>query len=366
MGYIDKTARLASLVPELANLVGQTPGLSRLLKLAGGVDQRRPVPKFAPMTLQEWFRGRGGTKNPTGRPVVLFPDTFNNHFHTDVGMACVEAIEAAGWRVIMPEGHVCCGRPLYDYGFLDSAQRYLHRVLDVLRPYVRDDIPVVGMEPSCLDVLRDDVRAGTPIVGMEPSCLAVFKDELPGMLPHDDDASRLVRNAYHFGEFFTTFGIQPPRLEGRALLWGHCHHRATGGMEPEQELLRQMGLAVDNVQGGCCGLAGSWGFEKGKYDISMDCGEQALLPAVRQAEPDTLVVTDGFSCKTQIADSGTGRHALHTAQVMKMAREHRSRDDVMASPTPAFGRRVGRVAAVALPAAAALGAVTAVVFRRST
>jgi FAD/FMN-containing dehydrogenase/Fe-S oxidoreductase len=344
MGYIDKAARLASLAPELANFVGQTPGLSRLMKLAGGVDKRRPVPKFAPMTLQEWFRRRGGTVNPTGRPVVLFPDTFNNHFHTDVGVACVEAIEAAGWRVIMPEGHVCCGRPLYDYGFLDSAQRYLHRVLDVLRPYVRDGIPVVGMEPSCL---------------------AVFKDELRKMLPHDDDAARLARNAYHFPEFFTTFGIEPPRTEGRALLWGHCHHRATGGIEPEKELLQQMGLAVWNVQGGCCGLAGSWGFEQGKYDISMDCGEQALLPAIRQTEPGTLVVADGFSCKTQIADSGVGRHALHTAQVMKMAREHRSGGDVMAAPAPATARRVTRVAAVALPAAAALGAVTAAAFRRS-
>ena len=194
MGYIDKAARLASLVPELANFAGQTPGLRRLLKLAGGVDQRRPVPRFAPMTLQEWFRRRGGSANPSGRPVVLFPDTFNNHFHVDVGVACVEAIEAAGWRVIMPEGHVCCGRPLYDYGFLDSAGRYLQRVLDALRPYVRE---------------------GTPVVGMEPSCLAVFKDELRKMLPHDDDAARLARNAYHFGEFFTTFGITLPATAGR-------------------------------------------------------------------------------------------------------------------------------------------------------
>jgi Fe-S oxidoreductase len=340
MGYIDKAARLASLVPELANFAGQTPGLSRLLKLAGGVDKRRPVPEFAPMTLQEWYRRRGGTVNPNGRPVVLFPDTFNNHFHTDVGVACVEAIEAAGWRVIMPSVHVCCGRPLYDYGFLDSASRYLQRVLDVLRPYVRDDVPVVGMEPSCL---------------------AVFKDELRKMLPHDDDAGRLARNAYHFPEFFTAFGIEPPRLSGRAVLWGHCHHRATGGIEPEQKLLEQMGLSVENVKGGCCGLAGSWGFEEGKYGISMDCGEEALLPAVRRADPDTLIVADGFSCKTQIADAGTGRHALHAGEVIKLARGAGS----AGRPKPPAGRRVARVAAAVVPAAAALGAVTAVVVRRS-
>jgi FAD/FMN-containing dehydrogenase/Fe-S oxidoreductase len=352
-GYIDKAARLASLVPELANFATQTPGLRRLAKLAAGIDRQRPLPSFAPMTLQEWFRRRGGTANPNGRPVVLFPDTFNNYLHTDVGVACVEAIEAAGWRVIMPEQHVCCGRPLYDYGFLDSAGRYLHRVLDVL---------------------REHVRAGTPVVGMEPSCLAVFKDELGKMLPHDDDADRLARNAYHFAEFFTAFGIEPPRLRGQAILWGHCHHRATGGIEPEKQLLQQMGLAVENLEGGCCGLAGSWGFEDGKYQISMDCGEQALLPAVRDADPDTLVVANGFSCKTQIADAGTGRRALHTAQVMAMAREHagsgpgerQSSDGTGQRPEPPGSRRAVRTAAPAMAAAAmaAAGLVAARSLRR--
>ncbi|WNM32591.1 FAD-linked oxidase C-terminal domain-containing protein [Streptomyces sp. Li-HN-5-11] len=309
-GFIDQAARLASRIPELANLATHTPGLASIAKLVAGIDRRRPLPRFAPTTLQEWFARRGGTANPGGRPVVLFPDTFNNHFHTGVGVACVEAIEAAGWQVIMPEQHICCGRPLYDYGFLDVAERYLHRVIDILRPHLRAD---------------------TPIVGMEPSCLAVFKDELPKLLPHDDDAARLTKNAHHFPEFFQTFGIDPPKLDGTALLWGHCHHRATGGMSPEQELLEKMGLEVHNLQGGCCGLAGSWGFEAGKYEISMDCGEQALLPAVRDAQKDCLVVADGFSCKTQIKDAGTGRHALHVAEVMKLARE-KGRDAVTTLP----------------------------------
>jgi Fe-S oxidoreductase len=291
------------------------------------------------MTLQEWFRQREGIINPYARPVVLFPDTFNNHFHTDVGVACVEAIEAAGWRVIMPEEHVCCGRPLYDYGFLDSAGRYLHRVLDVL---------------------REHIRAGTPVVGMEPSCLAVFKDELRRVLPHDDDADRLARNCYHFAEFFGTFGIEPPQLPGEALLWGHCHHRATGGIDPEKKLLEQMGLSVQNLQGGCCGLAGSWGFEAGKYQISMDCGEQALLPAVRDADPRTLVVADGFSCQTQIAHAGTGRHALHTAQVLRLARENlaaggqpRPEDLTGPPPRPAVRRRIARAVLPVAPVAVA-------------
>ncbi|MDN5746996.1 MAG: FAD-binding protein [Pseudonocardia sp.] len=300
-GFIDQVSRLVALAPGLVNTVTQTPGLARLAKLAGGIDRRRELPEFAPLTLQQWFAERGGTRNPNGRRVVLFPDTFNNHLHTDVGVACVEAIEAAGWQVVLPQAHVCCGRPLYDYGFLDVARRYLHRVLDVL---------------------REDIRAGTPVVGMEPSCLAVFRDELTNMLPHDEDAVRLARNAYHFGEFFTAFDVEPPRLDREALLWGHCHQRATGGVQPEQQVLERMGVEVESLTGGCCGLAGSWGFEEGKYDISMDCGEQKLLPTVREAAQDTVVVANGFSCKTQIEEAGTGRRALHLAQVMAMAREH--------------------------------------------
>jgi FAD/FMN-containing dehydrogenase/Fe-S oxidoreductase len=352
MGFIDQAARLASLMPGAANAVGQTPGLAGLAKLAAGVDRHRPLPAFAPLTLQHWFAQRGGTANPFGRPVVLFPDTFNNYFHTDVGVACVEAIEAAGWQVIMPGGHLCCGRPLYDYGFLDAAERYLRRVIATL---------------------RDHVRAGTPVVGMEPSCLAVFKDELGKILPHDDDAARLARNAYHFGEFFQAFGIKPPALEGKALLWGHCHHRATGGVDSEQQVLEQMGLAVEPLSGGCCGLAGSWGFEKGKYRISLDCGEQALLPAVRDAGKDTVIVANGFSCKTQIEHAGTGRRALHLAQVMQLAGTARGhlpagnapeRLTPAARPRPRGWHRAARLAAAGTAAAAAI-AVGAVVWPRA-
>jgi FAD/FMN-containing dehydrogenase/Fe-S oxidoreductase len=300
-GLIDQAARIASRVPELANLVTQTPVLSRAAKFAAGMAPAREIPEFAPVTLQHWWRSRGGTSNPSGQRVVLWPDTFNNHFHTDVGVACVEAIESAGWQVVIPDGHVCCGRPLYDYGFLDLAERYLKK---------------------SIEVLRDEIRQGTPIVGMEPSCLAVFKDELTGMLPHDDDAQRLARCAMHFSEFFEQFAVPVPQLERKALVWGHCHHKATGDMDPEHQLLERMGLEIEPVSGGCCGLAGSWGFEQGHHEISMQCGEQALLPAVREADEQTIVIANGFSCKTQIQQSDAPRNALHVAQVMKMAREH--------------------------------------------
>jgi FAD/FMN-containing dehydrogenase/Fe-S oxidoreductase len=298
MGLIDQAARVASKVPGAANLIGHTPPLAQALKLAGGVSQRRGAPTFAPLTLRDWFFERG-ERNPGGRKVVVWPDTFNNYFHTDVGVAAVGAIEATGWRVVMPGRHLCCGRPLYDYGFLDLAQRYLRRVLDGL---------------------RDEIRAGTPVVGIEPSCLAVFKDELIKLLPHDDDAMRLSAQSMHFAEFFERFEIEPPRARGRALLWGHCHQKATGGLEADAGLLRRMGFEVEPVTGGCCGLAGSWGYEAKHHDLSLAIGERALLPAVRDAPLDAVVVANGFSCQVQIEQGGTGRRALHLAQVMTLAR----------------------------------------------
>ena len=352
-GFIDQAARLASLAPGLVNLVARTPPLARLAKAAAGMSPKRDIPTFAPTTLQRWFADRGGSANPDGRRVVLWPDTFNNYLHTDVGVACVEELEAAGWHVVIPSGHVCCGRPLYDYGFLDQARAYLHRNLDVL---------------------RDEIRAGTPVVGMEPSCLAVFKDELKRMLPHDDDAQRLAANAFHFDEFLERFEVDLPRLKGQALLWGHCHHKATGGIDGEQQALERMGVEVAQASGGCCGLAGSWGFEKDKYDISMACGEEGLLPAVRDAYADTVIVTDGFSCKTQIEQAGTGRRALHVAQVMKMAREGgpahpggggAARPDEgpwTVRPNPPLARRAARAGAAALTVALA-GAGAAAVAR---
>jgi FAD/FMN-containing dehydrogenase/Fe-S oxidoreductase len=299
-GLIDQVARLASRAPGLVNFVTQTPPFAQAVKLAVGMTQHRAVPTFAPLTLQRWFRQRGGTVNPAGRKVVLFPDTFNNHLRTDVGVAAVEVLEAAGWQVVIPEGHVCCGRPLYDYGFLDLAERYLRRSLGQLREWYREDVPIVGLEPSCV---------------------GVFKDELGKLLPHDDDAKWLARNTHHFAEFFEHFDVEPPRLERKAFVWGHCHHKATGGIGSEVELLRRMGADVETLDAGCCGLAGAWGFEAGHHDLSLEMGEQGLLPRVRELDAETIVVADGFSCKTQIEQGSTGRRPLHLAQVMKLAYE---------------------------------------------
>jgi FAD/FMN-containing dehydrogenase/Fe-S oxidoreductase len=328
-GLIDKAARVASKMPRLVNFLAQTPPLSSAVKLAAGMAPEREPPRFAEVTFQRWFRERGGARG-TGSQVILWPDTFTNYFHPEIGVAAAEVLEDAGYRVEVPDMHVCCGRPLYDYGMLTMARRYLLRVLDTL---------------------RDDIRAGVPVVGLEPSCLAVFKDELVKMLPHDNDALRLSRQAFHFSEFLDREGYEPPQLDRHALLHGHCHHKATGGIGGEQKLLEAMGMEVEAPETGCCGMAGSFGFEAGHYDISMACGERVLLPEVRNAAPETVVVADGFSCRTQIEQGGTGRKALHVAEVLRLA----SSPDGSLTAVEASPRHRGAIVLAALGGAALLG-----------
>jgi Fe-S oxidoreductase len=206
-------------------------------------------------------------------------------------------LEGAGLRVSLPPGHLCCGRPLYDYGFLGLARRYLERVLK-------------GM--------RREIRAGIPVVALEPSCVGVFRDELTKLLPNDEDAKRLARQTFHLAEFLDGHVqfFTPPPFSGRVLLHGHCHGRATGAFEAEQSLLEKMGATVDAPETGCCGMAGAWGYERAHFDISKACAERVLLPAVRAAAADTAIVASGFSCRSQISQLGPGRTALHIAELM--------------------------------------------------
>jgi Fe-S oxidoreductase len=306
MGLIYWWARLAARAPRLANFVTQTPPLSALVKAAGGIAPQRRLPRFAPEPFTAWFRRRDPV-NADGPRVLLWPDTFNTYFHPATARAAVEALEAAGFRVAIPEVSLCCGRPLYDWGMLGLAGRLLRQILDAL---------------------RDDIAAGVPVVGLEPSCVSVFRDELIGLFPHDEDARRLSRQTYLLGEFLELRAADHhwPRLRRKALLHGHCHQKAVLSMDAAESLLKKLGVDYTAPDTGCCGMAGAFGFERGDhYDVAMKCGERVLLPAVRRADADTLIVADGFSCRTQIVD-GTRRTALHTAQVLQRALQGNARD----------------------------------------
>ncbi len=199
-------------------------------------------------------------------------------------------LEAAGFQVLVPDQSLCCGRPLYDFGMLKTAKRLLGEILDTLRP---------------------EIEAGVPIIVLEPSCAAVFRDELTNLFPNDEDAKRLSANSYLLGEFLENMidGYQSPKLKRKALVHGHCHHKAIMGMENEKNIFSKLGLNYELLDSGCCGMAGSFGFEDAHYDISMKAGELVLLPAVRAAAKDTLIIADGFSCREQIRQS-TYREAL--------------------------------------------------------
>jgi FAD/FMN-containing dehydrogenase/Fe-S oxidoreductase len=294
-GFIDRWARLGSHAPTLANAFTQTPGLAALAKRAARVSRRRRLPALASNTLQEWGKGHM-RPNTGGRRVILWPDTFTNFFEPHIGVSATAVLEAAGFDVVVPQGRLCCGRPLYDYGFLNQARRYLERTLSAL---------------------RDEIRAGTPLVGIEPSCVAVFRDELTNMLPNDEDAKRLSKQTFHFAEFLAAQeGYEPPQIGGRVLLQTHCHAAATSGRDPEHDLLQRMGVELDAPDSGCCGMAGAWGYERDHYEVSRACGERVLLPAVRRASHDTVIVADGFSCRHQIAQGDTWRTAVHIADLL--------------------------------------------------
>jgi Fe-S oxidoreductase len=210
-----------------------------------------------------------------------------------------EVLSRAGFDVSVPARHLCCGRPLYDFGMIERARSYLQEVLRTL---------------------SGPIDAGVPIVVLEPSCASVFRDELRNLFPSDDRAERLRKQTFVLSEFLERQAPDyvPPRLNRKVLGHGHCHHKAIIKMTDEESLLKKMGVDVRSPDAGCCGMAGPFGYEKNKYDVSQAVGERLLLPAVRAAAPDTLIVADGFSCQAQIAH-GTGRRPIHLAELIHLA-----------------------------------------------
>ncbi|HZT19032.1 MAG TPA: FAD-linked oxidase C-terminal domain-containing protein, partial [Dongiaceae bacterium] len=296
MGLVMEWAPLAMRAGGLVNLLARAPGLGGALKRMLGFSPERDTPAFAAESFQSWF-GRRPRRNRDKPPVVLWPDTFNNYFLPGTAKAAVSVLESAGHQVLVPGARLCCGRPLYDYGMLDLARRKLRQAIARLRPAL---------------------RAGMPIVVLEPSCASVFRDELLSLMPEDEDARRLAAQVKTLPDFLMSQkDWRPPRLEGKALLHSHCH-KAVLGTEAQQKLLEAMGLELLENKAGCCGQAGSFGYEREHYDVSMKIGEHELLPAVRKAGSEALIVSDGFSCREQIRH-GSGREALHPAELVALA-----------------------------------------------
>ena len=287
--------RLARLV----NTAAATPGVRTLAKWVAGVAPQRQLPAFAPRTFREWFLSRPALPVGDRLPVVLWTDTFNDHFHPETLEAATEVLEAAGFAVTIPAASLCCGRPLYDFGMLRRAKAHLETVMTAL---------------------AEEIRQGVPIVGVEPGCLSVFRDELVNLFPESEAAHRLRAQSVTLAELLDRHAdrLPPLRLERQAVLHGHCHHTSVMRMDADRRLLDRLGIRWEGLDSGCCGMAGAFGFEREHYDVSMAAGERVLLPAVRRASRDTLVVADGFSCREQIAQS-TDRRALHLAEVLRMA-----------------------------------------------
>ncbi|QBQ55725.1 FAD-binding and (Fe-S)-binding domain-containing protein [Nitrosococcus wardiae] len=297
MGGIYWWSRLASRAPRAVNFFTQTPVFSNLAKFTAGIAQERRLPRFAPQTFKQWYQQRN-PRPPKGHKVLLWPDTFNNHLHPEILVAAVEVLEAAGFQVIVPTSSLCCARPLYAWGMLNRAKKLLTQIMETLTP---------------------EVLQGTPVVGLEPSCVAAFRDELIKLFPKDDRAQRLSQQTFMLGEFLAQQeNYEPPLLHRKAVVHAHCNHHAVIGLEGEKQIFEQMGLNYNLLDSGCCGMAGPFGFEADHYPVSLKIGERILLPTVRAAEKDTLILTDGYACREQIAQT-TDRYALHLSQILLMA-----------------------------------------------
>jgi len=316
-GNIDVWAGLGSKMPRMANGFMQMLPLRTVL----GVSAKREFPPLAPQTFRSWFRHARAAK-AKGEPVLLWPDTFNNYFFPDTAKAAAAVLQAAGFEVRVPRKVLCCGRPLYDWGMLDRAKRLLLEIVDALRSEIEQQIPIVVLEPSCA---------------------SVFRDEVINLFPKDDRARALSQQTFLLSEFLQKKAphFELPRLPRKALVHGHCHHKSIMKMTDEEAVLSRMGVDYYAPAPGCCGMAGAFGFEREKYDISVAIGELELLPAVREASPDTIIVADGFSCREQIAQCA-GRKTMHVAELIEMAMGTQSPKSFISSDEQREGSKESR------------------------
>ncbi|PVX85929.1 FAD-binding and (Fe-S)-binding domain-containing protein [Paraburkholderia unamae] len=305
MGRIGQWAPVAARLPRVVNLLTQTRFLAGVARRVAGTTPSRSLPRFASRPFRKAWAANEGKRDQAGgaRKVMLWVDTFSEHFHPEIALDAVEVLRHAGFDVVLPPKVLCCGRPLYDFGYLAAARRHLEAIMTTLAPLF-DAQP--GYEPP------------VALVGLEPGCLSVFRDELLKLFPDDARAQRLSSTVKLLGDFLIEHDYEPPRYEARVLVHAHCHQKSIFGTRAERVLLEKMGARFTLLDSGCCGLAGSFGFHPAHSPIADAAGEQVLFPAVRSAQEGTLVLTNGFSCREQIRH-GTNREALHLAQLLVRA-----------------------------------------------
>jgi len=299
-GLVDKWARLGSWTPRLANAVAAFAPARSLVNGLLHIHPSRKLPALATRT----FRAKAGRSldvAPSGSAgaksdVLLWADTFTNYFHPHIAESARQVLLDAGFNVKVLQRHLCCGRPLYDFGMLDRARRYL---------------------VDAMDALREELSSGTPIVVLEPSCASVFRDEASNLMPDDPRTARLKQQVVLLSEFLVRHapGYTPARTDRRVLVHMHCHHRALFNMKDEVAVLTRTGADVTVLDSGCCGMAGPFGFEEKGYGVSQTLAERVLLPAIRGADVGTVIVADGFSCREQVAQN-SDRRAVHVAEVL--------------------------------------------------
>ncbi|GAA2749661.1 FAD-binding and (Fe-S)-binding domain-containing protein [Kitasatospora cinereorecta] len=292
LGWLPLWLRAAALAPALVNRLFADPAGSAVLRRLGGIDPRRELPALPPQTFRRWFRQyRTAHPEPPGAtPVLLWPDSMAELLDPAPAQAAVRALERLGYAVRLPDGPVCCGLTLVSTGQLSLARRVMRRSLRAVPP-------------------------GLPVIGLEPSCTAALREEWPRLIGERGLPDR-VRT---FAEFLDGEQVALPRLGGRALTQVHCHHTAVLGTDADRRIEARLGLANRVLDSGCCGLAGDFGFTRGHFEVSVAAAERVLMPAVRAADPDTLLLADGLSCRTQIAQLAPGRRPLHLAEVVLRA-----------------------------------------------
>ncbi|MGX1672525.1 FAD-binding and (Fe-S)-binding domain-containing protein [Streptomyces sp. NPDC055400] len=310
LGWLPLWSRLASYAPGVVNAIGGNKATAALLKKAGGIAPERPIPPFAKRRFRTWFRRSHKPAVPGSRgKVLLWPDTFTEFMSPQVGQAAVEVLEYAGFEVVLPPDRLCCGLTWHTTGQLDTAKKVLSRTLDAVDPYLKQ---------------------GMPLIGLEPSCTSLFRTDATELFPRDERAVRLAKQTMTLAELLDQRApdVDFGRLGDKtvtAMTQTHCHQHATLGSKADDRVLARAGVDSGRLDSGCCGLAGNFGFEKGHYDVSVAVGEQVLLPALREALEDTVVLADGYSCRTQIAQL-SDRTPRHLAELLRDALRSRRSD----------------------------------------